>query len=98
MLKKTKEVLQNPLYVGIILTIITIIITGQTYLLTVLRNEEAGATHYNNYKIFKESYFHLIQNKDLYQLYPAEHFDYFKYSPTFSLLMAPIAYLPDLAG
>lgn len=55
-------------------------------------------THYNNYLIFKHSYFHLIQNKDLYIEYPTEHWDYFKYSPTFALMMFPFAYLPDLIG
>lgn len=55
-------------------------------------------THYNNYLIFKHSYFHLIQNKNLYIEYPAEHWDYFKYSPTFALMMFPFAYLPDLIG
>ncbi|MBK8088139.1 MAG: DUF2029 domain-containing protein [Chitinophagaceae bacterium] len=31
-------------------------------------------------------------------MYPAEHFDYYKYSPTFSLFMAPLANLPDSVG
>jgi hypothetical protein len=54
-------------------------------------------THYNNYVIFKQSWFHLIANKDLYHSFP-EHWDYYKYSPTFSVLMAPFAYLPDSIG
>jgi hypothetical protein len=52
----------------------------------------------NNYKIFKTSFFNLIAGNDLYVLYPAAHFDHFKYSPTFALLMAPIAVLPDILG
>lgn len=55
-------------------------------------------THYNNFLTFKYSYFHLIQNKDLYIEYPEEHWDYFKYSPTFALMMFPFAYLPNLIG
>jgi len=55
-------------------------------------------THYNNYLIFKQSFFHLIENYDLYKLYPNEHWDLYKYSPTFALLIAPIAVLPDAAG
>ncbi len=55
-------------------------------------------THYNNYMTFKYSYFHLIQNKDLYIEYPDEHWDYYKYSPTFALMMFPFAYLPNLIG
>ena len=55
-------------------------------------------TSYNNYIIFKQSFFHLIGNKDLYILYPSEHWDLYKYSPTFALLMAPLAMLPDVMG
>jgi len=55
-------------------------------------------THYNNYLIFKQSFYHLIHNQDLYAYYASEHFDLFKYSPTFALLFAPFALLPDFLG
>jgi len=55
-------------------------------------------TNYNNYVIFKQSFIHLIENKDLYQLYPKEHWDLFKYSPTFSLFFGFFAIFPDLIG
>jgi len=55
-------------------------------------------THYNNYIIFKQSFFHLKEGKDLYSEHPAEHFDLFKYSPSFAVLMLPLAYLPDGVG
>jgi hypothetical protein len=55
-------------------------------------------THYNNYVIFKQSFEHLVKNKNLYVLYPAEHYDLYKYSPAFSLFMGLFYYLPDLAG
>ncbi len=55
-------------------------------------------THYNNYVIFKQSYQHLIESKDLYQWYPKEQWDLYKYSPTFSLIMAPFYYMPDWLG
>lgn len=55
-------------------------------------------TSYNNYLIFKQSFFHLIENKDLFIAYPNEHWDLYKYSPTFALLMAPLAILPDAIG
>jgi len=55
-------------------------------------------TQYNNYVIFKQSFFHLVEGKDLYALYLAEHWDFFKYSPTFAFLMAPFAILPDAIG
>lgn len=55
-------------------------------------------THYNNYVIFKQSFFHLINQKDLFILYPAEHWDLYKYSPSFALFFGLFAYLPDVLG
>jgi hypothetical protein len=100
MILKKINVLSNPLFIAGILVFITIIITADNLL---LGPKTFGAceilyTHYNNYLIFKQSFFHLIENKDLYQLYPTEHWDYYKYSPAFSLLMAPLACLPDVLG
>ncbi len=53
---------------------------------------------YNNYTIFEKSYHHFIEGKDLYVLYPDEHWDLYKYSPTFSLCFGVFALLPDWAG
>ena len=55
-------------------------------------------TKYNNYIIFKSSFYHLTEGKDLYAEHPAEHWDLYKYTPTFAALMAPIAIFPDWAG
>lgn len=55
-------------------------------------------TRYNNYVIFKQSFFHLLEHKNLYVQYPAEYGDFFKYSPTFALLFAPFSILPTLSG
>lgn len=55
-------------------------------------------SHYNNYIIFKQSFFHLIARKDLYIHYPLEQYDLFKYPPTFALLFAPFSMLPDYLG
>jgi hypothetical protein len=55
-------------------------------------------THYNNYVIFKDSFAHLLHGQDLYVAYPDEHWDLYKYSPTFALLMLPFALLPNLVG
>src|SRR5436190_462027 len=95
-----KNILINPLYVALALTIITVIVTRQNLRLNPKTFEPGGTayTHYNNYVIFKQSYFHLAENKNLYQPYPAEQWDYYKYSPSFSLLMAPLANMPDAAG
>jgi hypothetical protein len=53
---------------------------------------------YNNYIIFKQSFFHLIEGKNLYILYPGEQWDLYKYSPTFALWMGLLAHLPDYIG
>lgn len=63
------------------------------------RNVAGGVyTHYNNYIIFKSSFWHLLQWEDLYAAYPQLHFDYFKYSPSFAVLFSPFAVLPDYLG
>jgi hypothetical protein len=55
-------------------------------------------TFYNNYIIFKESFFNLINDRDLYILYPEKQWDLYKYSPAFALFMGTLAYLPDIVG
>jgi len=55
-------------------------------------------SYYNNYIIFKQSFFHLITRQDLYIHYPQEQYDLFKYPPTFALLFAPFSMLPDFLG
>ena len=58
---------------------------------------QPGGGSINNFQIFRWSYFHLIHGLDLYELYP-EHQDYYKYSPTFALLAAPLYLLPNAAA
>ena len=55
-------------------------------------------TDYNNYVIFKNSYNHLLANKDIYKLYLDEHWDLYKYSPTCSLFFGFFYALPDGIG
>ena len=95
-----KPLLKDPLFIIFVVVLIIIVITAQSLLLGKKTFSDDGLqyTHYNNYVIFKQSFFHLIQSKDLYLLYPSEQWDLFKYSPTFALLMAPFAILPDFAG
>ena len=49
----------------------------------------------NNFLIFRAASLHLLHGQDLYAAYPALHFDFYKYSPTFALLFLPFA-LPPL--
>lgn len=56
-----------------------------------------GAPH-NVFRIFRQSFWHLLAGQNLYAAYPAEQggapADLFKYSPTAALLFAPIALPP----
>jgi hypothetical protein len=57
---------------------------------------QQGVLHQNNnFLIFRAASWHLLHDQDLYAAYPALHFDYYKYSPTFALLFLPFA-LPPL--
>jgi hypothetical protein len=56
---------------------------------------QEGVTHHNNnFLIFRAASLHLLHGQDLYAAYPALHFDFYKYSPTFALLFLPFAVLP----
>jgi hypothetical protein len=56
---------------------------------------EHAARPSGNFEIFRAASRHLTTGQDLYAEYPAEHTDRFKYSPTFALLFAPLAWLPS---
>ncbi|HXI64294.1 MAG TPA: glycosyltransferase family 87 protein [Gemmatimonadales bacterium] len=56
--------------------------------------QQAVLRHSNNLSIFRTATYNLIAGRDLYAANPEQHFDYYKYSPTFALLFAPFAYLP----
>lgn len=62
--------------------------------------EDTGYSYnsYNNYTIFQQSFFHLKNQQDLYVLYPEEHWDLYKYTPTFSVFFGVFATLPDWLG
>jgi hypothetical protein len=52
----------------------------------------------NNYKIFRASYYHAVDQKDLYVAYPQEYGDIYYYGPVFPLIIAPSALLPHFWG
>jgi hypothetical protein len=56
-----------------------------------------GEGSFNNYTIFAYSWTHLLENVNLYAQSP-DHYDLYKYSPTFAVLMAPFAALPRCLG
>jgi len=74
--------------------------TSQSYFMGNVINEVNGReyTRYNNYIIFKQSFYHLIHQQDIYDLYPEEQWDLYKYSPAFSLFFGVFAILPNYVG
>lgn len=82
----------------VILTIVGFGVTFQDYFLGPNKIDGGIYTYYNNFKIFKQSYFNLLQGDNLYTHYPQIYFDLFKYSPSFALLFGVIAYFPDWLG
>src|ERR1700750_715643 len=48
---------------------------------------------YNNFRIFKFSFYHLVQNRDIYQLFPNDHWDLYKYSPAFALSFGLLSWM-----
>jgi len=58
--------------------------------------QHALGHQHNNFLIFRAASRHLLAGSNLYAAYPAEHADFYKYSPTFALLFLPFA-LPPFA-
>src|SRR5207249_10597689 len=56
--------------------------------------QQAMLGHSNILGIFRPASLNLFAGRDLYAAHPEQHFDFYKYSPTFALLFAPLAYLP----
>jgi len=57
-----------------------------------------GGSTINNYMIYKESFFNLAHDKDIYQAYPLQFVDYYRYSPAFALCFGILAYFPNWLG
>lgn len=92
--------ISNYKFILILFLALAIFASLQSYFLTQKHFRAGGIMYhdYNNYTIFKQSFFHLIEDKDLYFPYPMEHWDLYKYSPTFSLLFGVFAGMPDVVG
>jgi hypothetical protein len=93
-LLKHRNILIIYIVVAIVASIL-LVLRGTTH---VFIPDGLAYTFYNNYIIFKESFFNLINDRDLYILYPDKQWDLYKYSPTFALFMGTLAYLPDVVG
>jgi hypothetical protein len=70
----------------------------QAYLLGLKDVNGVVFTHYNNFDIFRFSFEHLIQGKDLYAIHAKDHYDLFKYSPAFALFFGLFKIFPVWLG
>lgn len=52
----------------------------------------------NNFLIFKNAFWHVSEQKNLYAAYPQEYEDLYFYGPVFSFVVAPFAVLPAWIG
>jgi hypothetical protein len=60
--------------------------------------QHAAGKPANNFRIFRGAGRHLLEGRDLYAFYPAEHADLFKYSPSVALGFVPFALVPEWLG
>ncbi len=63
-----------------------------------LKNTPFGVKAYNNFVIFKNSFSHLIEEKQLFHPYRPQQYDVFKYTPTFALFFGLFSFGSDLFG
>lgn len=96
-MKKFLNTYQGRIAIGVTLAVIGLI-TAQNILLSSFGYETEMKSFYNNYLIFKHSFFHLLDGSNLYGSFPEVVTDKFKYSPTFALFFGVFAYLPDFIG
>jgi hypothetical protein len=88
MLKNIQEFFLRKNIVVVVYFIITII--------TTLKQYYTGS--FNNYKIFRNVYWHTVNKLPLYIEYPTEYIDHNFYGPFFAYIIAPASNLPDFAG
>ena len=81
-----------------VFVLLAIIISVDKYYRRPLVLAGSAVTRYNNYVIFKNAGEHLANNQDMYQAWPTEQWDLYKYSPTFAAAMWPFTLVPDLVG
>ncbi|MCF2486722.1 glycosyltransferase family 87 protein [Dyadobacter sp. CY347] len=99
-MRAVNRFLVNQKYLLILFLGVAIFASLQSYFGGLKSFVEGGRlyTTYNNYIIFKQSFFHLIESKDLYASFVEEQGDLFKYSPAFALIFSVLAILPDVLG
>lgn len=88
MLKNIQKFLMKKNVVVVVYFIVALIGTLKQYF----------TASFNNYKIFKNVYWHTIKKLPLYEEYPTEYIDHNFYGPFFAYIIAPFSNLPDFVG
>lgn len=99
-LNKITQILFSRRFVFGIVVLLSVLASIQSYRAEKQAVDPGGPlyNHYNNFTIYQQSFFHLIDGKDLYIKYPDEHWDLYKYTPSFSVLFGLLALFPDWLG
>ncbi|MBR5784372.1 MAG: DUF2029 domain-containing protein [Bacteroidales bacterium] len=101
-MNKVRQIISKPVVIITLFTVFSIIASTQSLLRSpkeyTYQNETYTQTSYNNYQIFKSSFHHLVDDKDLYILYLDEHWDLYKYTPSFAAFFGFFASFPDWLG
>lgn len=100
MTDKLKPFIAQKKYILLIFVIFALAASIQSLVSGTKTYGEGGPSYnrYNNYTIFEKSFYHLKNDQDLYILYPEEHWDLYKYTPTFAAVFGVIAIFPDWIG
>ncbi len=95
-----KKAISNYKVLLILFILFSVIASIQPLIIGISLHREIGAEYnqYNNYTIFKNSFLHLVNNENLYSYHFDDHFDLYKYSPTFAVFFGFFALLPDWIG
>jgi hypothetical protein len=99
-MKHLTRLLSNKTVIIVIFSLITVVIGTHQLILGKKAPDAEGHvyTYYNNYVIFKQSFYHLLENKNPYVLYLNDYWDYYKYSPSFAMFFGIFAVFPDYIG
>lgn len=82
----TSPFFTSPVTIGILWIIFAIVAT--------ITKGGIDGTKCNNFIIFRQVFYHLIDQNSLYAYYPEEYYDHNLYGPLFSVIIAPFALLP----
>lgn len=94
-----KTIASKPLFILSIYLVATILATLLKISIDFKPHDAQGyISKVNNFIIYRNSFFHLINHQNLYGYFPSEQYDEFLYSPSFALLIAPFAILPKYLG